>query len=149
MSSGCLESPWILSPTEVPSSRPSSEGPSVSWLGPQPAYRLGSIQSLMARRNGLTRIWRPLCGVWRPITPPLELPTSYGQNMPTTLSSSQPLDYIYWVYIYIKWGYTHCSLRKSHRLAFPQPGVLSNAVCRPGGRFGVPSSDLPEIPMTG
>ncbi len=52
MSSGCLVFPWILSPTEGPSSRPGSGGPSASWLGPQPAYRLGSIQSLMARWNG-------------------------------------------------------------------------------------------------
>ncbi len=51
----------------------------------------GSIQSLMAILNGLTRIWRPLCGVWRPITPPFGLPTSYGQNMTTTPSSPWPL----------------------------------------------------------
>ncbi len=41
MSSGCLEFPWILSPTEGPSFRPGSGGPSASWLGPQPAYRSG------------------------------------------------------------------------------------------------------------
>ncbi len=32
----------------------------------------------------------------------------------------------------------HCSLKKSDRLTFPQPGVLSNAVIRPGGRLGAP-----------
>ncbi len=110
--------------------------PSASWLGPQPAFRLGSIRSLMARRNGSTRIWRPLCGVWRPITPPLGLPTSYGQNMPTTPSSPLPLGY---PPLSASSGIPpHCSLRKSRRLTFPRPGVLSNAVSRPGGRLGVP-----------
>ncbi len=90
---GCLEFPWILSLTEGPSFRPGSGGPSASWLRPQPANHLGSIQSLMARRNGLTRIWRPLCGVWRPITPAPGLPKSYGQNMLTTPSSPRPLGY--------------------------------------------------------
>ncbi len=62
-------------------------------LGVLLLYRLGSILSLMARRNGLTRISKPHCSVWRPITPPLGLPTSYGQNIPTTPSSPQPLGY--------------------------------------------------------
>ncbi len=136
MSFGCLEFPWILSPTEGPSFRPGSGGPSASWLGPQPAYHLGSIQSLMVRRNGLTRIWRPLCGVWRPITPALGLPKSYGQNMLTTPSSPWPLGY---PPLNASLGIPpHCSLKKSHRLTFPQPGILSNAVVRPGGRLGMP-----------
>ncbi len=135
-SSGCLEFPWISFLTEGPSFHPGSGGPSASWLGAQPAYHRGSIQSLMAKQNGSTRIWRPLCGVWRPITPPLGLPTSYGQSMPTTPSSPRPLGY---PPLNASLGIApHCSLRRSHRLTFPQPGVLSNAVVRPGGRLGVP-----------
>ncbi len=101
------------------------------WGHSQPIIG-GSIQNLMARQNGSTRIWRPLCGVWRPITPPLGLPTSYGQSMP---SSPRPLGY---PPLNASLGIPppHCSLKRSHRLTFPQPGVLSNAVVRPGGRLG-------------
>ncbi len=123
MSSGCLEFPWILSPTEGPSFRPGSEGPSASWLGPQPAYRLGSIQSLMAILNGLTRIWRPLCGVWRPITPPFVGNIIWAEYDHNTLQSSA----------------TDLSpFECQFRLMLPRPGVLSNAVGTPGGRLVVP-----------
>ncbi len=119
-----------------PNFHPGSGGPSASWLGPQPAYHRGSIQNLMARQNGSTRIWRPLCGVWRPITTPLGLPTSYRQSMPTTPSSPRPLGY---PPLNASLGIPpHCSLRRSHRLTFPQPGALSNTVVRPGGRLGAP-----------
>ncbi len=78
---------------------------------------------------------RPTYGVWRPITPPLVLPTSCGLNMPTTPSSPRPLDY---PPLNASSGITlHCFPRKRHRLTFPLPAVSSNAAGRPGGRLGV------------
>ncbi len=62
-----------------------------------------------------------------PITPPLGLPTSCGLNMPATASCPRPLDY----------PPLNASSGIPHRLAFPLPGVWSNAVGRPGRKLGV------------
>ncbi len=62
-----------------------------------------------------------------------------NQNLETTLrspSSPRPLGY---PPLNASLGIApHCSLRRNHRFTFPQPGVLSNAVIRPGGRLGAP-----------
>jgi len=71
---------------EIPNSCPGG-GPSAGLSGPQPAYHLGSILSLMGRRNGLIRIWRPPYGVWQPEIPHLGPLISFGLNMPTPPST--------------------------------------------------------------